>query len=105
MKTWETAKSGILWIPDRICNCFTSLRSIKQAKKAIFGIFPDFSDIFGDSWCAAFWAKKGTPVCQLLNAFPTLPDIYFIHKSGQIAELPSRESIFDQISCTENPPK
>ena len=47
MKTWETVKSGILWIPDRICNCFTSLRSIKQAKKAIFGIFPDFRTFLG----------------------------------------------------------
>ena len=69
MKTWETAKSGILWIPDRICNCFTLLRSIKQAKKA----------------------------------FPTLPDTYFVHKSHQLAELPSRESKFDQISPTKKP--
>ena len=43
------------------------------------------------------------PVCQLLNAFFTLPDIYFVHKSHQLAELPSRESKFDQISPTKKP--
>ena len=79
----------------------------QKSKEFCFWPFPMFSWNFLDfrkknDWFPSFHGHLVT-VCQLLNAFPTLPDTYFVHKSHQLAELPSRERKFDQILPTEKP--
>ena len=62
----------------------------KNSTLCHFPFLPEISLIFGRKMtnCPAYMAT-----CQLLNGFPTLPDIHFVHKRRQPAELPSRESI------------
>ena len=102
----KMVKKGQKWIYLVSQHClqpFLLPEPVKSKKKSFFIFSWNFLDFWKkNDWFPSFHGHLVT-VCQLLNAFPTLPDIYFVHKSHQLAELPSRERKFDQISPTEKP--
>ena len=68
-------ENGIKWnsLDSRhVFQSFSLPRSNKQAQKAIFEIFRDFWDRFGDSWRAAYGTKKGCPSANQLSIYPQI---------------------------------
>ena len=74
-KTKEISGKNGKWHKVEFFGCFQSFslpRSNKRAQKAIFGIFRDFWDRFGDSWRAAYGTKKGCPSANQLSIYPQI---------------------------------